>query len=469
MWKAGAMDKVRASFLDIISQGIFSVLLISFAILNAPSFVFVSSHTVAENVQPTKYEFVNSTLFQESILSLRQEESQDVHDVAQQYMRAMIDQQPNVMWSLLHPQMQSKWQNETTFARFLQIRFKEYTLSGFVLGKAQPMPYWTDPETMMVYSHLEEISVSLQLTPRFSLSQTSTIPSEDLHASQLFQNLPIIMQYGGNQDGKGGNWLIVSGGPADLEAPILPLITPVNRIVQVPILMYHHVTSFVSDDPLSDYIRTWVVSPDSFSQQMDYLSAHHYHTITFNQLFDALYYGGPLPSRPIILTFDDGDADHYQYVYPILLAHHFSGMFYIISGQVGWYGRMTWPQLREMLLHGMQMGSHTVHHVDLSRLLYVSEDAVQQELQQSQQTLAENLHVNIQQFCYPYGDPFNWGNWFQQQKIMSMLANDGYVGATTAFGMTGSLQSSANPLALLRIPVYGTEWFQSFVSSLPWN
>ena len=102
--------------------------------------------------------------------------------------------------------------------------------------------------------------------------------------------------------------------------------------------MYHHVTPFVSTNRLSDYIRTWVVPPDSFSQQMDYLKMHNYHTITFNQLFDALYYGGPLPSKPISLTFDDGDADHYQYVYPILLAHHFSGMFYIITGQVGWYG-----------------------------------------------------------------------------------------------------------------------------------
>jgi hypothetical protein len=79
------------------------------------------------------------------------------------------------------------------------------------------------------------------------------------------------------------------------------------------------------------------------------------------------------------------------------------------------------------------------------------------------------LGSNIQQFCYPYGDPFNRGNWLQQQKIMSMLASNGYVGATTAFGLTGSLQSSSYPLALLRIPVYGNEWFQWFVANLPWT
>jgi hypothetical protein len=174
--------------------------------------------------------------------------------------------------------------------------------------------------------------------------------------------------------------------------------------------------SYTQLEEIPDYIRTWVVPPASFSQQLDYLAMHHYHTITFNQLFDALYYGGPLPSKPIILTFDDGDDDHYQYVYPILLAHHFSGMFYIITGQVGWYGRMTWSQIREMLSHGMQIGSHTVHHVDLSRLLYISEEAVQQELQHSQLTLEKELGSNIQQFCYPYGDPFNRGNWLHSRR-----------------------------------------------------
>jgi peptidoglycan/xylan/chitin deacetylase (PgdA/CDA1 family) len=144
-------------------------------------------------------------------------------------------------------------------------------------------------------------------------------------------------------------------------------------------------------------------------------------------------------------------------------------MFYIVTGQVGWDIRMTWSQLREMLSHGMQMGSHTVHHVDLSRWLYISEAAVQQELQQSKLTLEKELGINVQQFCYPYGDPFNRGTWLQQQKIMTMLANDGYVGATTAFGMTGSMQRSINPLALLRIPVFGNEWFQWFVASLPWQ
>jgi peptidoglycan/xylan/chitin deacetylase (PgdA/CDA1 family) len=452
-----------------IFQCIISIFIISLAILNAPPLTIFSAtpikptYTVAKNVQ------LSSPVHQQAKPSWKEMTKLEVQNVAQEYMQALLDHQQSIMWSLLHPQIQAKWSHETAFATFLQNRFKEYTLQGFTLGNVQELSYWMDPETMISYTQLEEIPVSLQLIPRVTPSQGSVLPPEDLHPSQLLQNIPIIMRYTSNEDNKGGHWLILDGGPADLEAPILPPMTPISRIIQVPILMYHHVMPFVSTDRLSDYIRTWVVPPDSFSQQMEYLAMHNYHTITFNQLFDALYYGGPLPSRPIILTFDDGDADHYQYVYPILLAHHFSGMFYIVTGQVGWDIRMTWSQLREMLSHGMQMGSHTVHHVDLSRLLYISEAAVQQELQQSQLTLEKELGINIQQFCYPYGDPFNRGTWLQQQKIMTMLASDGYVGATTAFGLTGSLQDSSYPFALLRIPVFGNEWLQGFVANLPWQ
>lgn len=463
--KKREIPQITTTHRFIFMVSLFSIIL---AIFNAPALPNLSAnpgtpvHTIAINVP------LSSSVHQQTTPSLRELQMQGVQGIAQWYMQSLLDQQYNVMWSLLHPQIQAKWPNEKAFATFIQHRFKEYTLQSFILGNVHELPYWVDPETMIQYTQLEVITVSLQLFPNVTSFQGSPLPPEVLHPSQLFRNLPIIMQNISNPDGKGANWFILNGGPADLEAPILPPITPTNRIIQVPILMYHHVTPFVSTNRLSDYIRTWVVPPDSFSQQMDYLTMHNYHTITFNQLFDALYYGGPLPSKPIILTFDDGDDDHFQYVYPVLLAHHFSGMFYIISGQVGWYGRMTLSQLQQMLSHGMQIGSHTVHHVDLSRLLYISEDTVQQELQQSQLTLEKELGINIQQFCYPYGDPFNRGTWLQRQKIMAMLASDGYIGATTAFGMTSSFQGSMYPFALLRIPVYGNEWFQSFVASLPW-
>jgi peptidoglycan/xylan/chitin deacetylase (PgdA/CDA1 family) len=301
--------------------------------------------------------------------------------------------------------------------------------------------------------------------PKATGQQLAQLPPEDQHPGLVFQNLPFVVQRVVNQADNKAQWYVLAGGPADLEAPILPPVTRVTTSVQVPILMYHHISDIPPQNVL-DWSLT--VTPTVFSQQLDYLKQQGYHSITFNQMFDALYYNGPLPSRPIILTFDDGYEDAYHFAYPILRQHGFSGMFYIITGKVNWEGQMTWAQLHEMVAHGMQMGSHTIHHVDMGQVLLNSQEQAQQELQISKITLEQYLGIVVQQFCYPSGEPFRRGSWYARQQIVLFLAQDGYVGATTDPGVTGVEQQSQEPFILLRIRVDGRESLQEFVSSLPW-
>src|SRR5438874_13756708 len=120
-----------------------------------------------------------------------------------------------------------------------------------------------------------------------------------------------------------------------------------------------------------------------------------------------------------------------------------------------------------MLKYGMQMDSHTIHHVDMKRVFLKSPEQAQQELQISKIALEQKLKIVIQQFCYPSGEPFRTGSWYARQQIVLLLAQDGYVGATTDPGMTGILQQSQAPFVLLRIRVNGRESLQEFVQSLP--
>jgi peptidoglycan/xylan/chitin deacetylase (PgdA/CDA1 family) len=144
-------------------------------------------------------------------------------------------------------------------------------------------------------------------------------------------------------------------------------------------------------------------------------------------------------------------------------------VFYIITGVVGWKGYLNWIQIRGMLADGMQAGSHTIHHVDIGATLLYSPTVAQEELQQSQARLQKELGVVIQQFCYPSGEPFRHGSLALQQRVVTLLAADGYVGATTDPGQTGVIQSSDAPFVLLRIRVDGRESFPEFIASLPWN
>jgi hypothetical protein len=192
------MVKQRRSKFAPFLQSLFSLFIITLAILNAPPLAMFSDNrtkpinTVAKSVQLSTPVHQQANHPWKTLMKLR------AQSVAQEYLQALLDQQHSVMWSLLHPQIQAKWPNETAFAKFLQNRFKEYKLKGFTLGNVHELSYWMDPETMNSYTQLEEIPVSLQLSPRVTSFQGSILPPEDLHPSQLFQNLPIIMQYRSN-------------------------------------------------------------------------------------------------------------------------------------------------------------------------------------------------------------------------------------------------------------------------------
>jgi peptidoglycan/xylan/chitin deacetylase (PgdA/CDA1 family) len=379
--------------------------------------------------------------------------------MAQQYMQAFFAHRYDTMWSLLHPQVQALWPNQQAFVNYWNARFQEYTLHTFMVGQGRMLPSWTNPETMQTYSQVAQMPVSLQLDPKVVPQVVDGVPPENLHPSQLFQNLPFIVQHTNT-----GRWLVLDGGPIDLEAPILPPTKPVTTTANVPILMYHH----ISDAPTTNVLdRSLTVTTTLFNQQLDHLVAQGYHSITFNQLFAALYYNGPLPTKPIILTFDDGYTDAYASAYPALVKHGFSGMFYIITGKVGWQGQMTWAQMSTMLAHGMQMGSHTIHHVDMGQVYLDSYDQAQQELQISRSTLQQHLGVVIQQFCYPSGEPFRHGSLALRRAIVQLLASDGYVGATTDPGMTGIEQQGQYPFTLLRLRIDGRNGLQNFVDRLP--
>jgi peptidoglycan/xylan/chitin deacetylase (PgdA/CDA1 family) len=226
--------------------------------------------------------------------------------------------------------------------------------------------------------------------------------------------------------------------------------------------MYHYISTVPAHDPDPMERKSLSVSPQIFGQQLDYLKAQNFHSITFNQLMANLYYNIILPPSPVILTFDDGYDDAYSAAYPILKAHGYSGMFYIISGKVGWKGQASWDQLREMLDNGMQMGSHTIHHVDMGSVYQASKLQAQQEVQISQQTLQQNLGIVIQHFCYPNGGPFKGNNRQLQQKVVSLLAANGYIDATTDPGPTGIIQDNLQPFALLRLRIDGRSSMQFF-------
>lgn len=152
------------------------------------------------------------------------------------------------------------------------------------------------------------------------------------------------------------------------------------------------------------------VSPALFAEQMAGLARAGYCTTTLDAPRPEL--GNP--HRKFVLTFDDGYANVLTHAAPVLRAHGFTAIQFLVSGEIG--GSNSWDQreggeVREPLMNdeqvrawlalGHEIGSHSVSHPRLTRL---SRDAQRDELRASKQQLEDRFGVAVRHFCYPYGD-----------------------------------------------------------------
>jgi hypothetical protein len=125
-----------------------------------------------------------------------------------------------------------------------------------------------------------------------------------------------------------------------------PISDSIQRAADVPILMYHYISAPPSP---TDALRVGLsVPPEKFDAEMKLLADNGYHTVTLLDVYTYLQTGKPLPAHPIILTFDDGYVDNYQFAFPILKKYGMLGTFFILSGPIdnGNPNYLTWDMVK---------------------------------------------------------------------------------------------------------------------------
>lgn len=160
----------------------------------------------------------------------------------------------------------------------------------------------------------------------------------------------------------------------------------------VAILAYHR----VCDDN-----EMYSVSPKQFAEQMNYLQQQGYTAISLAEMADAFSGVKKLPSKPIVITFDDGYADNLLTALPIMEQYGMKGTVFIISGSVGQPEYLSWEQAAQLQVRGVEIGSHTVSHVALGE---VSDAQKRDELLQSKKLLEGQLSTSVNFLAYPYGN-----------------------------------------------------------------
>lgn len=221
----------------------------------------------------------------------------------------------------------------------------------------------------------------------------------------------------------------------------------------VPVLMYHYIrVNPVASDRVGFNLS---VTPDNFAAQMDYLASHGYHTVSLDELGNALLNHGSLPSKPIVITFDDGYADCYFAAFPILRSHGFKATNFIITGLVGAPNYLTWGQIDEMKNSGVfTFGAHTVHHYALTSL---SPASISSEVTDSKNTLQSHLGYPINWLAYPYGRV--------NSTVAQITQQAGFIGA---FGTNyGTYQSTDRMFTQPRVRISGSDTLSSFAAKIP--
>jgi peptidoglycan/xylan/chitin deacetylase (PgdA/CDA1 family) len=212
--------------------------------------------------------------------------------------------------------------------------------------------------------------------------------------------------------------------------------------------MYHS----ISVPPPGASLGELFLPTANFKEQMKYLSDQGYEAVTLDQLWSAWQGKGPLPAKPIVLSFDDGYETQYAHAAPVLKQLGWPGVLNLKLLSLE-QGEMTPTMIKKMIGDGWEIDSHTINHLDVSTL---SGAELQHEVGDSRTMLQKEFGIPVDFFCYPAGK-------FDAASIAA-VKQAGYLGATTV--ETGLAAADLDPDKLPRIRIDGSDSLGAFKQKL---
>lgn len=211
---------------------------------------------------------------------------------------------------------------------------------------------------------------------------------------------------------------LMAANPVQLPKVEWPSISDQARSARVPIVMYH--------DVLTEPEVFFDLTPEQLETQLEKIVAQGLTPVSLDQVVQHLRMGTPLPQKPILLTFDDGYAGHFEHVYPLLKKYQMPAVFSIfpgkLDGEVAGRSTVTWKQLKEMAADPLiTIASHSVTHPP--NLTQVSDEQLRHEVIDSKARLEAELGMSIKYFTYPAGH--------YDERVEAAVRDAGYLAALT--------------------------------------
>jgi peptidoglycan/xylan/chitin deacetylase (PgdA/CDA1 family) len=232
-----------------------------------------------------------------------------------------------------------------------------------------------------------------------------------------------------------------------------------DKPYSIPVLLYHRI---INKDSQIGHHKIYVKEKD-FEKQMQYLADNGISTITFEDLQKD---PGMDLHKKVILTFDDGYADNYELLFPVLKKHNFKAVIYLVTriDHNAWRMRegeprvnmMTAAQVKEMSEYGIEMGGHTQNHVDL---LKCDAGLQMKEIKGSKEDVEALTGKEAISFAYPFGGI--------DESIKKITREAGYTYAVST--NTGPKEFLKDPFQIRRIEVTPKTSLMSFKNKVSGN
>lgn len=141
-----------------------------------------------------------------------------------------------------------------------------------------------------------------------------------------------------------------------------------------------------------------------------------------------------------VLSFDDGLISDYEIAFPLFVEFGIKATFFITANNIGKQGYLSWQQVNEMSVAGMEIGSHGLTHSYLSQM---SDVKIESELIDSKSIIEQTLGVAVDSFA-PVGGHF-------QKRTLKVACQAGYkTFATMIPGVNGNYSRSGDMLLVRR-------------------
>lgn len=174
--------------------------------------------------------------------------------------------------------------------------------------------------------------------------------------------------------------------------------------LKIPVLLYHDFVKTVPEKDTDDF--NYINTPEGFEENIQVFLENGYTPISMEELNDAYNLKSELPTKPILITFDDGHYSNYEYIYPILKKYNVKASIFVVTDKVGKEidGKkyLGWNECLEMQESGLvEIFSHSKRHVFYDRF---PAKEILKDVNESYKAIEENLgEKSFKAFAYPYG------------------------------------------------------------------